>query len=105
MTPIRKCVIVTLCAIFFIALVAAITLDQYYSASLPKEPNETSGNVHQLTVSHGSVRYGTQQEIDQLHRVKEWEMIGIVCGIIAGTLNAMYRDFSIFRKPGAHYGR
>jgi hypothetical protein len=87
MVKLRKIAIVTLCVIFVAGLGAAICLDLYYFANLPREPTQMSGRIHRLIVSHGSVHYGTQQEVDRIPRIEAWPLIGAACGLITGVLN------------------
>lgn len=91
----RKTAIVALCAIFLAGLGAAIGLDLYYFSNLPKQPEPASGRVHRLTVSHGSVRYGSQVEVHRIHQVETCAIVATACGVIAGILNFVYRDFSL----------
>jgi len=90
----RKITVGALCALFVIALAWLISIELHYFSKLPTNPDYSLGRVHQIIVSHGSVRFATQGEVDRLRFAKIWAAIGSVCGIIAGFLNLAYRDFA-----------
>jgi hypothetical protein len=102
MVTARKTVIVVLCLAFFTGLGALACLETSYWGNLPKTADEASGRVHQVTVSHGSIRYATQQEVETLGVAKQWALIATVCGLTAGILNFKYRDFTPPKRLSIH---
>ncbi len=100
MVAFQKAVIVALCAMLVAGLGAAVFFDQYYYVNLPSDPDQKVGRVHQLTVNHGAVRYGTQEEVNRFRLAKTYALIGLVCGGIAAILNVNYRVFApTFSSP------
>ena len=93
---IRKIAVIVLAVAFFAGLGNVIYLDQYYFSYLPKEPDKKEERIHQIIVSHGSIRYATQQEVDRVRRAETWAIVTSIGGIAAGILNAKYR---IFKQP------
>jgi hypothetical protein len=89
-----KYIISLLLICFFIGLICSIYIEIYYWLSLPLSLDAASARVHEITIVHGSVRYGTEQELANLRLTRTLFVISTVPGFIAGVLAAIYKPFS-----------
>lgn len=93
MVVIRKILIIVLCLVLFTTLAFLICVDAYYWRNLPRTVEVQTSRVFQLVVSHGSIRYATQSEVDLLRNAKTLFSVGIFCGFLAGIINLKYKHF------------
>ncbi len=102
MATIRKILIVLLLTIFLVEFGTAFSLSVYYSSHLPGVPDEKIARVYRMNANRFTV-YGTRQEFKRLNTAEKYLPVAGICGLIAGILNFIYRDFpppvtSIFRR-------
>ena len=64
-----------------------------YASNLPKVPDEKVGRIYRMEVNHGSVRYGSEREIQTLKWTENCQMITMVFFLIALVLRVKYDDF------------
>ena len=87
MKTLRKALVLALCAIAGLGVVVPVVLDTYYFGTLPRQPDLVSGRVHRITVSHGSIRYGTAKEQKRLAYALILFYVGFGCGLAGGLLH------------------
>ncbi len=94
MIAIRKILIVSLAAAFFIAVGLTIYYDWYYAKTLPQTPNPDIGRVYPITIHHGIVVYLNREELSWWSDLWTCTGIGFFGVGIAAYLNIKYKVFS-----------
>jgi hypothetical protein len=89
MGDIRTIFVILFCATFFLGVGYAIYEELHYWIILPTSPDLVLRRVHLLLVNHGSLRYGTQQELEVLTHARWAAFVGAVCGFAGGVLNVL----------------
>lgn len=101
---VRKIIIGLLICCFQTWLIAAVGIQFYYYAHLPKEPDAKTGQVYRIAVNHGSLRYGSEREISIVRAVDKLQPLAISLFVIAVLIGLKYgyfktRDDSHNRSP------
>jgi hypothetical protein len=95
MAKVRKVILGILFAIFALSIAAAVWIHCSYYSNLPKAPNIETGRMSEIVVMHGSVRYGTEQELQAFKNLPVAESLGAMCLIIAIIWGLIAGDFQI----------
>jgi hypothetical protein len=83
----RKIIIYLLFAAFAAYVIFAVWIDLSYFLSLPKAPEEQTGRIYRMVVSHGSVRYGSVHELQYRKALDDFRLVPIVaffCAVVLG---------------------
>ena len=100
MVKLRKTIIAVLLGGFLAWVLAAVSIHVYYSESLPKVPDEEAGRTYRLVVNHGSVRYGSERQLQALRLIEGAMPIPVFMFLAAVMLGLRYGHFQI-RRSGA----
>ena len=84
---IRKIFLGLLLGLFGLWVLYAVGIHISYSSYLPRTPDEKSGHIYQMTVNHGFIRYGTEQEFHTLKMVEDFQMIAALAFLLAVVLS------------------
>jgi hypothetical protein len=90
---IQKMVVIILFLFGFAIFAFNIYIDQYYMLYLPHSANQASGRVHQMLVSHGSLRFGTEEEVAKLKLSTRLSGIFSPFGVLAMALASLWGVF------------
>ena len=82
---------------FVAQLLAAVWIQISYSSNLPRVPDDKAGRICQIVVNHGSIRYGTQRELDILRTVDGLQPVAILLFLLAIVLGLTWGIFKIGR--------
>ena len=93
MVRLRKALVILLLCGFAAWLLFFCWAHLSYASSLPTAPNQKEGRVYQMSVNHGSVRYGTEREIRTLRWAENSQMLAIVFVVAAIILRVRYDDW------------
>jgi hypothetical protein len=63
MVTFRKVLILSVAGLCALGFFLAADLDFWNYNHLPKVPDENTGHIHRMVVSHGSVRFGTDHDV------------------------------------------
>ncbi|MGH6840049.1 MAG: hypothetical protein ACREDT_14915 [Methylocella sp.] len=99
MVTLLRAIVVLLCICFFAGLGYVIYIDIHFWSSLPPSTDEAGGRVHEIIVMHGSIRFGTEAEVETLHFARKSGLISGIFGFAAVIINAVYKVF-----PGMKIG-
>jgi hypothetical protein len=81
MTTLTKAIVASLCVCFFIGLAYVIYFETHLWTSLPLSPDEMVGRVHKIVIMHGSIRYGTEAEVESLQVARKVFFISGAIGL------------------------
>ena len=100
----RKIIIGLFAFCFVTWVITAIGLQLYYYSNLPRTPDQKTGRIYQIVVNHGSIRYGSEQEIRVSQVVDNCQMPAIFLFVTAILIGLKYghlkvRDDSHNRLP------
>jgi hypothetical protein len=90
---IQKVVVIILLLFWFAIFAFNIYIDQYYMLYLPHSENLASGRVHEMLVSHGSLRFGTEEEVAKLKLSERLFGIFSPLGVLAMALASLWGVF------------
>ena len=100
MVKLRKATIAVCLGGFAMWVIAAVSIHIYCFEGLPKAPDEQAGRTYRLVVNHGSVRYGSERELEALRVIEETMPIPVFMFLAAVLLGLKYGHFQI-RRSGA----
>ena len=95
MSKFRKITYILLLGGFSIWVIAFAWVDLSYFSNLPKIPDEKTGRINRVIVSHGSVRYGSGREVRILKMIENFQPIAIVSFLVAVTLGLTSGDMKV----------
>jgi hypothetical protein len=93
----RKIFLGLLFGCFGLWVLTAAWISQSYFSSLPKAPDEKVGRIYQMAV-HGSIRFGSAQELHVLRMVEGFRPVAIILFLLALVLGMSWGIFKI--APG-----
>jgi hypothetical protein len=76
-----------------------IWLDTCYFKDLPRTPDPQTQRVHRVVVSHGSVRYGTEEQIRRFALAQSFMPPAAFLFCVAVGLGLVWGDFRIGKTP------
>ena len=94
----RKTILALLFSVFSLWVIAFAWIHSSYSSNLPAAPNEKTGQIYQMVVDHGFVRYGSARELHILHAVEDSQPIAMLLFLLAGVLGMIWGVFKV--APG-----
>src|ERR1700683_3457887 len=65
----RKTMIYSLLGLYLILVAISVWTDTSYFSKLPRTPDEKTGRIYRMVVSHGSVRYSSNRELENLKTI------------------------------------
>jgi hypothetical protein len=95
MAKLRKTILALFLGAFAVWVAIAVWIDGSYFSRLPKTPNPTAGRTYRMVVSHGSIRYGSEREFQNLRLVGELRLPAIMLFLIAVLWGLKSGDFHI----------
>jgi hypothetical protein len=96
MSKVRRTILALLLAIFAVSIAMVVWIDCSYYSNLPKAPDVETGRISKIIVMHGSVRYGTEQELHALETIHSIALpLGAMCFVIAFIWGFLSGDFQI----------
>lgn len=94
----RKTILALLLGVFLSGLIASVCIQVSYSSSLPKTPDEKTGQIYRMVVNHGFVVYGSARELHNFQIVEDSQPVAIFSFLFAAILGMSWGIFKI--APG-----
>src|SRR6266536_1782021 len=98
MVKLRKTIIAVLLGGFLAWVIVAVSIHVYYSEGLPRTPDEEAGRTYRMVVNHGSVRYGSERELQALRVIEGAMPVPVFMFLTALLLGLRYGHFQIQRS-------
>ena len=95
---IRKTFLGLLLGLFGLEVLSSIVIHLFYFSSLPKSPDAQTGQIYQMVVSHGSIRYGSAQELHIFQTIDALLPVAGLLFLLAVMLGLSWGIFKI--APG-----
>jgi len=92
MLTFRRIITTLLCLFLVFWIGVNIVLEIHYSSHLPRISEASTGHVYEMTVNHGFVVYGTNQELRYLMAARKSFPIAFACFVFLFILKLTFRD-------------
>ncbi len=80
---------------FALTLLSSICIETSYFRYLPRLPDENFGRTNRIVVSHGSVRYGSEREIQLLGSINKFAPFAGILFLAALAFGIKSGDFHV----------